>query len=310
MRGGISQFITIYSLAYIITGWHAETTSAQTSSATKPCSGIQKTTITGCASECAECDEHIDVMLRNCTMGGAAQQRGRTFCVKSGPGGGSEPAPPPPTPPPPSPPPPPSIKVPMACNASALIPVQGGDWTPQLLFGQTSYLSGTTVTLTCQPGYRATIPTTVTCTNGTFSKPVGTCVKAPSLPPPTPPASSCTPFMLRMIQGCTKDCSQCDEHIDVMLRNCTMGGAAQQRGRTFCVKSGPGGGSEPTPKLQPPSTFSYTVRFYVHIDKATQGSFDVAVHPDWAPIGAERFGTLLNHSWFDLERFFRVRNTQ
>eukprot|EP01047_Picozoa_sp_COSAG01_P073949 COSAG01_NODE_12208_length_1779_cov_6.427976_1_plen_234_part_10 len=189
--------------------------------------------------------------------------------------------PPPPPPPPPPTPPPPSIKVPMACNASALVPVQGGDWSPQLLFGQTSYLSGTTVTLMCQPGYRATIPTTVTCTNGAFSKPMGICVKAPSLPPPTPPASSCTPFFRSAIQSCTKDCSKCDEHIDSMLRNCTIGGVAQQRGRTFCVKSGPGGGSGPAP---PPPTPPPPPQPSIQVPTACNASALVPVQGgDWSP---------------------------
>lgn len=55
-------------------------------------------------------------------------------------------------------------------------------------------------------------------------------------------------------------------------------------------------------------TRPYFVRFHVQLDKAKRGSFDIIVHPGWAPIAAARFHNLVKHHWFDSARFFRVRS--
>jgi cyclophilin family peptidyl-prolyl cis-trans isomerase len=39
----------------------------------------------------------------------------------------------------------------------------------------------------------------------------------------------------------------------------------------------------------------------------SKGEFVVEVHRDWAPIGADRFYSLVTHGFFDGQRFFRVR---
>ena len=41
--------------------------------------------------------------------------------------------------------------------------------------------------------------------------------------------------------------------------------------------------------------------------ETTKGTFVVEVHRDWAPIGADRFITLVRAGFFDDSRFFRVR---
>jgi cyclophilin family peptidyl-prolyl cis-trans isomerase len=41
--------------------------------------------------------------------------------------------------------------------------------------------------------------------------------------------------------------------------------------------------------------------------ETSQGPFVVAVHRDWAPLGAARFYALVRHGYFDEQRFFRVR---
>jgi hypothetical protein len=106
--------------------------------------------------------------------------------------------------------------------------------------------------------------------------------------------------MRSTIQGCTKDCSQCDEDIDVMLRNCTIGGAAQQRGRTFCVKSGPGGGSEPappppTPPLLPPPSKAKVRVPACSADGTTIATIDKLFMVDGSGEAAER--TTLSLCW-------------
>jgi peptidyl-prolyl cis-trans isomerase A (cyclophilin A) len=45
----------------------------------------------------------------------------------------------------------------------------------------------------------------------------------------------------------------------------------------------------------------FRVRF-----ETTAGDFVVAVHPEWAPVGAERFRTLVAEGYYDGCRFFRV----
>jgi cyclophilin family peptidyl-prolyl cis-trans isomerase len=41
--------------------------------------------------------------------------------------------------------------------------------------------------------------------------------------------------------------------------------------------------------------------------ETTQGRFVIEAHRDWAPIGVDRFYTLVKHRFFDDSRFFRVR---
>lgn len=48
------------------------------------------------------------------------------------------------------------------------------------------------------------------------------------------------------------------------------------------------------------------VRFEVQLSPDKKGSVTVAVHPDWAPKGAERFLTLVDQGFFNDVRFFRV----
>lgn len=40
--------------------------------------------------------------------------------------------------------------------------------------------------------------------------------------------------------------------------------------------------------------------------KTSKGEFQVEVHRDWAPLGADRFYNLVNNGFFDDARFFRV----
>jgi cyclophilin family peptidyl-prolyl cis-trans isomerase len=56
------------------------------------------------------------------------------------------------------------------------------------------------------------------------------------------------------------------------------------------------------PSLNARAPERFRVRFI-----ASQGDFVVEVHRDWAPIGADRFYNLVNHHFFDGQRFFRVR---
>ncbi|HEY3287303.1 MAG TPA: peptidylprolyl isomerase [Gemmatimonadaceae bacterium] len=46
---------------------------------------------------------------------------------------------------------------------------------------------------------------------------------------------------------------------------------------------------------------SFTVRF-----TTTRGAFDLKVHRDWSPRGADRIHWLVNHRYYDGVRFFRV----
>ena len=56
----------------------------------------------------------------------------------------------------------------------------------------------------------------------------------------------------------------------------------------------------PKPALsQPPATFK--VRF-----DTSKGPFEVEVHRDWAPLGADHFYALVKSGYFDGARFFRV----
>lgn len=48
------------------------------------------------------------------------------------------------------------------------------------------------------------------------------------------------------------------------------------------------------------------VQFDVQTSEAETGSFVVEVHPEWAPLGAERFVSLAASNFFDQCRFFRV----
>jgi len=50
-----------------------------------------------------------------------------------------------------------------------------------------------------------------------------------------------------------------------------------------------------------PDANTFEVKF-----ETTAGDFIVEVHPDWAPIGAERFEELVNAKYYDGNRFFRV----
>lgn len=46
---------------------------------------------------------------------------------------------------------------------------------------------------------------------------------------------------------------------------------------------------------------TYVVKF-----TTTRGDFDVTVHREWAPLGADRFYTLVKHHFYDNASFFRV----
>src|SRR4051794_21165250 len=46
----------------------------------------------------------------------------------------------------------------------------------------------------------------------------------------------------------------------------------------------------------------FRVRF-----ETSRGDFVVEVHREWAPVGADRFYTLVQQHFFDEQRFFRVR---
>ncbi|MEO6445344.1 MAG: peptidylprolyl isomerase [Gemmatimonadaceae bacterium] len=55
------------------------------------------------------------------------------------------------------------------------------------------------------------------------------------------------------------------------------------------------------PGLDATSPDSFVVRF-----ETTRGDVDLAVHRDWAPLGADRLYWLVTHGYYDGARFFRV----
>jgi len=68
----------------------------------------------------------------------------------------------------------------------------------------------------------------------------------------------------------------------------------------------PGRGPSPLlsaspPSLDLPAPDSFVVRF-----ATTRGEFDLMVHRDWAPRGADRVYSLVRHRYYDGARFFRV----
>ena len=65
----------------------------------------------------------------------------------------------------------------------------------------------------------------------------------------------------------------------------------------------------PLASFAPPSLAAggvTTVRFEVQLSADKTGSFDVEVNPEWAPLGAERFLTLVDNGFYDDARFFRA----
>ncbi len=54
-----------------------------------------------------------------------------------------------------------------------------------------------------------------------------------------------------------------------------------------------------------PNETNVSKPFRVHFD-TTQGSFIVKVHPEWAPLGAKRFRTLVEDGYYNDNRIFRV----
>ena len=57
------------------------------------------------------------------------------------------------------------------------------------------------------------------------------------------------------------------------------------------------------PELKPPPAVKTITRVRF---ETTAGDFVIAVHPDWAPLGAQRFLTLVDEGYFDGAGFFRV----
>eukprot|EP00300_Choanocystis_sp_HF-7_P023881 c25268_g1_i1.p1 GENE.c25268_g1_i1~~c25268_g1_i1.p1 ORF type:complete len:240 (-),score=48.92 c25268_g1_i1:54-773(-) len=53
-------------------------------------------------------------------------------------------------------------------------------------------------------------------------------------------------------------------------------------------------------------TEAILVRFNVQIDKSKSGSFVIEAHPEWAPIGVQRFQEMITQSILNEARFFRV----
>ncbi len=65
----------------------------------------------------------------------------------------------------------------------------------------------------------------------------------------------------------------------------------------------------PLASFAPPSLAAgdvTTVRFDVQLSAEKSASFDVEVNPEWAPLGAERFLTLVDNGFYDDARFFRA----
>jgi len=50
----------------------------------------------------------------------------------------------------------------------------------------------------------------------------------------------------------------------------------------------------------------WQVEFTVNLGKGDVDTFVMTVHPDWAPLGAARFKTLVEEDFFNHVRFFRV----
>lgn len=57
----------------------------------------------------------------------------------------------------------------------------------------------------------------------------------------------------------------------------------------------------------PVATNPYKVIFHLeNLEREGKGDVVVMVHPEWAPVGAERFAELVEQRYFDGNRFFRV----
>jgi peptidyl-prolyl cis-trans isomerase A (cyclophilin A) len=56
-----------------------------------------------------------------------------------------------------------------------------------------------------------------------------------------------------------------------------------------------------SPEMNATAPESFTVRF-----ETSAGEFDVAIHRDWSPNGADRFYNLVRNGYYDDVRFFRV----
>jgi peptidyl-prolyl cis-trans isomerase A (cyclophilin A) len=56
-----------------------------------------------------------------------------------------------------------------------------------------------------------------------------------------------------------------------------------------------------SPEMNATAPGSFTVRF-----ETSAGEFDVAIHRDWSPHGADRFYNLIRNGYYDDVRFFRV----
>jgi len=54
---------------------------------------------------------------------------------------------------------------------------------------------------------------------------------------------------------------------------------------------------------QPPP---YKVKLDIQLSDSESGEIILEVHPEWAPLGAERFKLLLSEKFFDSVKFFRV----